>query len=536
MFDSLGCELTIDGIPPWTMTPGLSFDLGLSTGVPHSPLALSNLAQHIIYYLMRCVGEEMTLEATQELAWAMAWELEQERKGEENLPDNAKETRYNPLAQGTSNSVLKNLSDPLGSIVTDPVANVVSQIPPKILVIDDDRIMLTYVAMMLKQEGYEIHKAKDGDTGLAMAKELKPALIVCDWMMPGTTGLQVCHKIKNDPQMSSTFFILLTAREDVEDRIRGLDMGADEFLSKPVNASEMRARVRAGLRIYQANQDLKTVAQRLQEQKQLLEDELREAADYVRSLLPKPLNTEPRSLYVDSYFVPSKQLGGDFFDFHWLDENRLRIYLMDTAGHGLRAALFSVSLQNFIKSFPLNNPTVDLCDPAQVMNLLNTSFQMENHHDQYVTIWYGIFDRRTQQLTYSNAGHPPAILIDHSHTDPDLMITPLPSTGIPIGILETSNFRSKTCTIRPGMSLYIFSDGLYELNQSEETLSQSAPEEVYGLPEFLKLLEEFENQRYQHNLSLDWIAQEVLKATDNQQFSDDCSLLHVQFDPWCPTL
>lgn len=396
-------------------------------------------------------------------------------------------------------------------------------LPPNVLVIDDDRTMLAFVTLVLKQEGYAIHQASSGEEAIALAESIQPALIVCDWMMPGMTGLEVCHYIKSHPSLASTFFILLTAREEVADRIQGLDMGADEFVSKPVNASELRARVRAGLRLYQSTQDLKILAQSLEDQKKLLETELTEAADYVCSLLPTSLAADLHGVQVQSYFLPSKQLGGDFFDYHWLDEHRLRFYLMDTAGHGLRAALFSVSLQNFIKSFSLSNSTVDICDPSQMLKLLNESFQMEEHHDQYVTLWYGIFDRRTQQLTYSNAGHPPAALIHRSAIDL------LPSTGLPVGILATSEFRSVTCTVRPGSSLYIFSDGLYELVESGEELERLAAEDkAYGLQQFLTLIQDFDAQADPQGLN--WVPAEILRRAKQSNFVDDCSLLQIQFD------
>lgn len=387
--------------------------------------------------------------------------------------------------------------------------------------------MLAFVTMVLRKEGYALYQAASGEDAIELIETLSPALIVCDWMMPGMTGLEVCHYIKSHPKLASTFFILLTAREEVADRIQGLDMGADEFVSKPVNASELRARVRAGLRLYQSTQDLKLLAQTLEDQKKLLETELAEAADYVCSLLPTSLNADRHGVQVQSYFLPSKQLGGDFFDYHWLDEHRLRFYLMDTAGHGLRAALFSVSLQNFIKSFPLSNSTVDLCNPSQVLKLLNDSFQMEEHHDQYVTLWYGIFDRRTQQLTYSNAGHPPAVLIDP--LAPDMPVDLLPSTGVPVGILEGAEFKSVTCTVRPGSSLYIFSDGLYELADSGEELELLEQQDKdYGLSQFLELIHQFD--RKEEQIDLGWIPQEVLRQAEKPYFVDDCSLLQIQFD------
>jgi sigma-B regulation protein RsbU (phosphoserine phosphatase) len=198
----------------------------------------------------------------------------------------------------------------------------------KILVIDDDLAIQELLKRLLRKQGYDVTVASDGQEGVEKAKELNPALIICDWIMPKLTGIEVCSQLKAEAELSTTFFILLTSMKSVADRVKGLDAGADDFIAKPIEVSELKARVRAGLRLHQLSQDLRV-------QKRLLETELAEAADYVRSLLPEPL-TEP--IQIEAKFIPSRQLGGDSFDYFWLDDNNLAMYLLDVAGHGLKAA------------------------------------------------------------------------------------------------------------------------------------------------------------------------------------------------------
>lgn len=192
----------------------------------------------------------------------------------------------------------------------------------KILIIDDDPIVRAALKRTLQNQGYDATVASNGSEGIIQAQLTRPALIICDWIMSHLDGLEVCRRIKADPELTTTFFILLTAkgaaRGEEEDRVTGLDAGADEFISKPIEMNELKARVRAGLRLHQLNQDLHTqkqalevLNQDLQTQKQILEAELAEAADYVRSLLPSPL---VGAVNTEALFIPSAQLGGDSFD------------------------------------------------------------------------------------------------------------------------------------------------------------------------------------------------------------------------------
>lgn len=126
----------------------------------------------------------------------------------------------------------------------------------KILVIDDDITVQLVLVHLLEREGHQVIAAADGVTGIQLAKQHHPDAIICDWMMPGLDGLEVCRQVNADPQIATTFFILLTAREDVGDRIKGLDAGADEFLSKPIEAEELLARMRAGLRSHRLAQQM----------------------------------------------------------------------------------------------------------------------------------------------------------------------------------------------------------------------------------------------------------------------------------------
>ncbi len=379
--------------------------------------------------------------------------------------------------------------------------------PTRILIIEDDLTAQLVLKRTLEEQGYEVATANDGVTGLEETLRFRPALIICDWIMPHADGLDVCQKVKANPDLSTIFFILLTARGGVEDRVRGLDSGADEFLTKPVEPSELKARVKAGLR-------LNRVYQALQEQKRILETELMEAAEYVKSLLPSPMTGE---IQIDSRFIPSRQLGGDCFDYYWLDPDYLAIYLLDVSGHGLGAALPSISVLNLLRSQSMDG--VNFYQPNHVLRALNEAFQMDDQNDKYFTIWYGVYNRIKRQLVYSSAGHPPALLIAGS-LEAEAQVKRLKTVSLPIGMMPDTKFVNQRCEIDLASTLYIFSDGIYEIMLPHG--------DIWGLDGFVDLLSR--DRQMIASDGLNCILDYLKTLTPNESLEDDLSLLRIRFD------
>jgi sigma-B regulation protein RsbU (phosphoserine phosphatase) len=279
----------------------------------------------------------------------------------------------------------------------------------QILTIDDDPIIQMILRRTLQEQGYEVIAAESGEEGLLRVQQYNPALILCDWQMSGKDGLEVCRQIKSDPNRASTFFILLTARTAAADRMAGLDAGADEFLAKPIEVNELKATVKAGLRMHQSAQALQKLTADLETQKQRLEIELAGAAEYVRSLLPAPLTG---AITIDWRFLPAHPLGGDYFDYFWLDSDCLVVYLLDMSDHCFKSVLALVSIHHLLRSHSL--PNTNLYQPQTVLTALKDVFQMGNPDERYFTIWYGIYNQATRQLDYASAGHPPAVLVSET--------------------------------------------------------------------------------------------------------------------------
>jgi sigma-B regulation protein RsbU (phosphoserine phosphatase) len=390
----------------------------------------------------------------------------------------------------------------------------------EILVIDDDPIVRAVLKRTLQKQGYNTTAVGNGEEGIKQAKQIRPALIVCDWMMSPVDGIEVCRMIKAEPDLSTTFFVLLTAKGEVEDRVMGLDAGADEFLSKPIDMNELRARVRAGLRLHQLNEDLRSQKRAVDALNQKLRSELDEAAEYVRSLLPSPY--KDTTVTIDTLFKPSAELGGDCFDYYKLDDDNLVIYLLDVSGHGVGSALMSISALNVMRSRSVRaaqsqSLRANFSKPSQVLTALNDAFQMTEHGDKYFTMWYGVYNQTTRQLVYATAGHPPGILL-HQTSDTSIQVKQLGEPGLPVGMLEESFFEDSEMEIEPDSTLYIFSDGAYEIHITEDR--------IWGLNPFIDLLTECQKT---NNSNLEQVLEQIQAATSTSAFEDDLSVLKVNF-------
>jgi len=222
-----------------------------------------------------------------------------------------------------------------------------------------------------------------------------------------------------------------------------------------------------------AHHELAASREALQLTHNRLQDELRDAERYVRAILPAPI-AEPFA--VDWLFVPSTELGGDSFGYHWIDPEHFALYLLDVCGHGVGAALLSVAAINTLRSSALLH--TDFRQPDEVLAALNLAYQMEQHNDLYFTIWYGVYHRPTGRLRYASAGHPPPILVSGpSRARGDAY--PLQAKGPPVGMLPIARYRCEERVLYSPARLFLFSDGVYEIHRPDGSmLEESAFEEV----------------------------------------------------------
>jgi DNA-binding response OmpR family regulator len=196
---------------------------------------------------------------------------------------------------------------------------------PRLLVIDDDCILRTTLGQQLDRAGYTVHLAEDGDEGLEATRRLRPEFVVCDWAMPRVDGLEYCRRVRSDPALRSTYVALLSSRTEEQDKVAGLDAGADDFMVKPVGADELLARVRAGLRIRRLQADL-------------IEAEHRSALLEMAATLGHEINNPLTALFGHLELVLQNLQGGDSnrTHHHLREANRIAGRIADVA-HRLTA-------------------------------------------------------------------------------------------------------------------------------------------------------------------------------------------------------
>ena len=379
---------------------------------------------------------------------------------------------------------------------------------PLILLADDDQSTRILLRLILKKDGYQVIEVENGQECLAAWQKHQPDMILLDAMMPVMDGFDCCQQLNQiEADELKIPVLMITGLNDKESVDRAFAVGATDYITKPIHPPVLRQRLARILKAAKAEAALKANEAKLLEQNLHLQSELNQAADYVRSLLPKPLNNK---IKIEQYFAPSAQLGGDIFDYYWLDKNHLAVYLLDVAGHGIKSALLSISVLNILRSQSLYN--TDFYEPWTVLTELNRMFQMNERGDNYFTIWYGVISLSDRELVYASAGHPPGILMYQTKQN----IKYLDNDNIPIGMLDEYSFEQTSCPISTDGTLYILSDGVYEVPQANGQL--------LGLNNLVKLIEK---HQYTDNFNLENIWHYARNIHKYQILDDDFSLLKI---------
>lgn len=330
-----------------------------------------------------------------------------------------------------------------------------------ILIVDDNPVNIFVIEKILKQAGYQdlvslnsaqelfeyIHFGKDS------SRHNEIDLILLDIMMPEIDGLEVCRRLQKEEKFKDIPIIFVTALEDANKLAEALDMGAMDYITKPINKVELLARMRVALR-------LKSELNWHKEQEENLRNELDLATQVQRNLLSSPLREE--NIKIEASYLPSFKLAGDMYYWYKIDENRYSIILLDVMGHGISASLVCM----FISSV-LRETIKCLIDPELVMKDLNKYMTLlHNENDNipyYFTAIYLVVNTEDRTIEYVNAGHPSGyVLVDETN------VVELNRGSCAVGFFDELKVEKTVIPFEKNAQIVLFTDGVLEAIASDE--------------------------------------------------------------------
>ena len=334
-----------------------------------------------------------------------------------------------------------------------------------ILIVDDNPVNIFVIKKILKQAGYQdlvslnsaqelfeyIHFGKDS------SRHNEIDLILLDIMMPEIDGLEVCRRLQKEEKFKDIPIIFVTALEDANKLAEALDMGAMDYITKPINKVELLARMRVALR-------LKSELNWHKEQEENLRNELDLATQVQRNLLSSPLRED--HIKIEASYLPSFKLAGDMYYWYKIDENRYGIILLDVMGHGVSASLVCM----FISSV-LRETIKCLIDPELVIKELNKYMTLlHNENDNipyYFTAIYLVVNTEDRTVEYVNAGHPSGyVLVDETN------VVELDRGSCAVGFFDEIKVKKTVIPFEKNAQILLFTDGVLEAIANDEFESE----------------------------------------------------------------
>ncbi len=368
---------------------------------------------------------------------------------------------------------------------------------PEVLLIEDEPGLVLTLTDLLASHGYQVKNAEDGMRGFELARQGGFDLIILDIMLPGRNGFDVCKGLRR--LGVQTPIIMPTARGEERDRVLGLDLGADDYITKPFAPSELLARIRAALR-HRRDWVREGVH---------VDQELRMAAEVQQRLLPQT-RLPMKNLDYAGFCQPAQGIGGDYFDFLTPAAGKLGLVVCDVSGKGMAAALLMASLHACLR----NQAVLHGDQTGRAVAECNRLFFEVTNQERFATLFYAVVDDGARRCAYSSAGHETAFLVRKLAGSVKDCVC-LSSLTAPVGLFPELPPSTQTLELEPGDWLAIFSDGIPDaLNPAQE---------VFGTERLLDVL------LRHRSLSAEAMGREILAEVKNHVGSeppfDDMTLI-----------
>ncbi|MCM8734455.1 fused response regulator/phosphatase [Azospirillum sp. A1-3] len=338
----------------------------------------------------------------------------------------------------------------------------------RVLVVDDNRINRHLLLALLERGGITlIEQAEDGHDALVRIERFKPDLVLLDLMMPQMDGFEMCRRLRTDPRWKSLPVLVQSSLNRAEDRARAFAAGATDYVTKPINAVELLARVRIHLR-------KRTMLRDLQQYHSRTEAELELARAMQARMLPGPDRLAEleaaTGIAIHTHFAPSSELGGDFWGIERLPDGRVATYLVDFSGHGVGAALNTFRLDAICRQIGSTE-----LSPAEFLAAVNRRLCGLLPCGQFATMLTGVIDPAAGLFHYASAGSTAPMMWHPGDEAPRLG----DGSGLPLGLLASASYDSRVLPMPPGARLFLYSDAAIEIPIGGEDSPEVLDE--YGL-------------------------------------------------------
>jgi serine phosphatase RsbU (regulator of sigma subunit) len=328
---------------------------------------------------------------------------------------------------------------------------------PRILVVDDISDNRDLLCRLLSRQGYQTVTAGNGAEALQQLAESQLDCVLLDIMMPVMGGIETLSRLKLDPILRHIPVIVVSAIDDIDNVVKCIELGAEDYLFKPVNKILLNARVSASL-------EKKRLRDKEQEYVHHVRHELEFGRQIQADFLPESIPSIP-GWEVAVSFAPAFEVAGDFYDVFVLGGNKLCFVIADVCGKGVGAALFMSLVRSLLRAF------AEQADPHNVLDAVTlTNGYLTRHHRLkknylFTTLLFGVLDTDTGDLRYVAAGHYPPYLV---RTNGE--VKSLELCGPALGILTDPDYVEKMAHVDRGDILLAYTDGIIEAKNVDENL------------------------------------------------------------------
>jgi sigma-B regulation protein RsbU (phosphoserine phosphatase) len=407
-----------------------------------------------------------------------------------------------------------------------------------LLVVDDNEMNRDMLSRRLQRQGYDVVVARDGNCARELLRDGSFDLVLLDVLMPGLSGLQVLKVIRESQSATDLPVIMATARGESEDIVQALQLGANDYVTKPLDFPVVLARIQTHLAMKRATEQVRQLERNLAERNHELEQintqlekangrmsrDLKAAARIQQTFLPRDVPREPGAAFSWVYST-CNELGGDGLNIIPFGGGRIGLYVLDVSGHGVASALLSVTLSRVL-SPPAEPSSIlvrigaipeqpEIALPSEVADRLNRLFPYDMATEQFATLIYGVLDTLSGDFRYVCAGHPGPV-----HVAAGAAPVILQCQQFPIGLAEEA-YEERSVRLAPGDRLYLYSDGVPE--------AMDAAGKQFGNARFLEAIGRTRSESLEESVT-DVLAQ-IESWRGAAPARDDISILAVEVSP-----